>query len=281
MLYYEKLVSKIESLPPLSDSAILIKRLYKEGAQNVNIIKLVRIIESDALLTANILKRINAPFYGFSKKIASISQAVSLFGTEMIYGIVLNYAINETIKADVSAYDMTSEEFNEMCHIQSLLMMQWYSKIDLRHAQFLAPLTLIMESGKLILSHEVTKSNYLREFRDGLKKCKDISKYEYNLIDTSSYYVSGLLFEHWNLEPLFVVMLKNLDFEDSKITGKMEYYINTLDVIRTAVNVKDILTDNSIQNASYLVDDLNLDVEHFNNVAYRIRETYNKKHQNK
>jgi len=273
---YKSIVFQIESLPPLSDSAMLVQRLYKEGAENVDIIKLVRIIESDALLAANILRRINAPIYGFSKKIASVSQAVSLFGTHIVYGLVINYAMNEKIKADTKAYNISPQKFNDICLIQSHLMTQWYSKIDLRHAQFLAPLALIMESGKLILAKEIIKSAYLQEFQQGLKDCDDISKYEYDLIDTSSYYISGLLFEHWNLEPLYVKMLKNLDFEEEKIADKMEHYIDTLDVIRTAVNVKDILSDNSIEKASKIVRSLNLDTEHFKHVAYRIKASYTK-----
>ncbi|MFT5661048.1 MAG: HD-like signal output (HDOD) protein [Sulfurimonas sp.] len=274
---YKSLVDTIESLPPLSDSAILIKKLYDEGAENVDIIKLVRIIESDALLTANVLKMINAPFYGFSRKIASVSQAVSLFGTHIMYGLVINFAMTQKIKAKTQAYNLSPTEFNEMCHIQSHLMMQWYSKVDLRHAQFLAPLALIMESGKLVLAQEIANSAYTVEFKQGLKECEEIEKYEYELVGTTSYHLSGLLFDHWNLEPLYVKMLKNLDIEDEEITGKMEYYIDTLDVIRTAVNVKEFLTDESIAKASIIVRNLDLDHVHFEHVARRIKNAYNKK----
>ena len=274
---YEALVKTIESLPPLSDSAILVKRLYVEGAENVDIIKLVRIIESDALLAANILKMINAPFYGFSTKIASVSQAVSLFGTNTVYGLVINYSMSQKIKAQTQAYNISPTQFNEMCHLQSHLMMQWYSKIDLRHAQFLAPLALIMESGKLILAKEIVDSSYTVEFKQGLKDCEEIEKYEYEVVGTTSYYLSGLLFEHWNLEPLYVKMLKNLDIEDEVITGKMEYYIDTLDVIRTAVNVKNFLTKESIEKASNIVKSMDLDHVHFENVANRIKATYEEK----
>ncbi|MDQ7046023.1 MAG: HDOD domain-containing protein [Sulfurimonas sp.] len=271
---YADLIKTIESLPPLSNSSNLIKKLYSEGADNVDIIKLVRIIESDALLTANILKMINAPYYGFSKKIASVAQAVSLFGTHIVYGLVINYAMHEQIIAKTNAYNISPTNFNDMCHVQSNLMMQWYSKIDLRHAQFLAPLALIMESGKLILADDVVKSSYLLEFQQGLRDCKEIELYENELFGTTSYHISGLLFEHWNLEPLYVQMLKNLDFEDDIISGKMEYYIDTLDVIRTAVNVKEILTDASIEKASIIVANLDLDAEHFKHVAKRIKKSY-------
>lgn len=271
---YEEIVKSIESLPPLSDSANLIKKLYAQGAENVNIIQLVRIIESDALLAANILKMINAPYYGFSRKIASVAQAVSLFGTNIVYGLVINYAMHEQIVAKTHAYNISPTNFNDMCHMQSNLMMQWYSKIDLRHAQFLAPLALIMETGKLVLADEIDKSSYIMEFQQGLKKCDAIEVYEYDLIGTTSYYLSGLLFEHWNLDSLYVKMLKNLDIEEDDIRGKIQYYIETLDVIRTAINVKEILTDESIKKASIIVESLDLDTEHFENVAHRIKKSY-------
>jgi len=271
---FENIVKHIESLPPLSDSAILIEKLYAEGAENVDIIKLVRIIESDALLTANILKMINAPFYGFSKKIASVAQAVSLFGTEIVYGLVMSYALHEKLVANLSPYGVSSEKFNDICHLQSNLMTQWYSKVDLRHSQFLAPLALIMESGKLILANEIGSSDYTREFKKGLKECKKVEDYEDELVGTTSYYISGMLFEHWNLEPLYVHMLKNLDYQEEELTFKMEYYIRTLNVVRTAVNVKEILSDESIANACKLVEEMQLDAEYFEHVARRIKATY-------
>ncbi len=271
---FDHIVKNIESLPPLSDSTVLINNLYSEGAENVDIIKLVRIIEVDALLTANILKMINAPIYGFSKKIASVAQAVSLFGTQLVYGLVINYALHEKIMANMRAYSISTSKFNDVCHLQSALMTQWYSKVDLRHSQFLAPLALIMESGKLILAKEIEDSSYTMEFKKGLKSCSSIQEYEHELFGTTSYYLSGLLFDHWNLEPLYVKMLKNLDFDNELIGSKMEHYIKTLDVVRTAVNVKEILTNESIEEACELVDDMNLDTEYFKHVALRIKKSY-------
>ena len=55
------------------------------------------------------------------------------------------------------------------------------------------------------------------------------------------------------------------------------YYIDTLDVIRIAVNVKNFLTDESIAKASLIVQDMDLDHTHFEKVAHRIRTAYYKK----
>jgi HD-like signal output (HDOD) protein len=279
MLTYNSIIENVKSLPPLSNAALQIQTLYIKDRDEIEIIKLVRLIESDALLTANVLKMINSPYYGFSKKIASVSQAVTLFGIELIRGIVIKYAINEKIKANLKPYGISTRMFNDICHLQSALMMQWYSKIDLRDAQYLTPLALIMETGKIILSDELIKSDYTLEFKQGFKKADDILAYEYDLTGTTSYYISALLFEHWNLDSLYVEMLKNLDFKNDLISSKMEYYIKTLDVVRTAVNVKEAFTKESIDEACNIVSDMNLDVDYFHTVAHRIKMMYIKKRQ--
>jgi len=272
---FKHIITKLESLPPLSNTPFIIQQIYSCGAQNIDIIKLVKVIEADAVLAANILRMINAPIYGFSRKIASISQAVTLFGTDEIYGLVLKYAVDEQLKAETDIYGVDNKTFNDICQLQSTLMLQWYSKIDIRHAQFMAPLALIMESGKLVLAHEVMKSNYIKKFTFGYKKAKNVAEFEHSLLGTTTYYLSGLLFEYWNLEPLYVEILKGLDFETDN-SPKVESYIDSLDVIRVAVNVKDILSKNSIYEACGVVEDMGLDPEHFEKVAKRVREQYNK-----
>jgi len=271
---FQSLVDTIESLPPLSNAAILIQKLYENGASEVNITKLVKLIESDAVLTANILKMINSPLYGFTKQIASVSQAVTLFGTEMIQGLVLHYAINERMKANTEMFGVSPAIFNDVCQLQSSLVMQWYSKIDIRQAQFLTPLALIMESGKLVMAKDVMKNNFAQKFKEGYLSSKNTVEFEDSVYKTSSYFVSGILFEHWNLEPLYVEILKAIDYEPEYATDKIESYTDTLAVIKTAVNPKEILTKESVLRAARLVKDLGFDEEDFINIALRIKKTY-------
>ncbi len=274
MLTFADIIKQIESLPPLSEVVLQIQNLYAEGDENVNVIKLIRLIERDATLTANVLKFVNDPKYGFSKKIASVSQAVTLLGTQIVYGIVTDYAMHEVLRADVSAYGVTNVVFNDVCHLQSALVLQWYSVVDLRDAQFLSPLALIMEAGKIVISKEVNESNYATQFRRGIAKMKDIERFEYEMFDTTSYYISALLFEHWNLNTTFVEILKNLDFDQKNVSDKILYFRDILDVVRTAVNVRERLTRNSIAKAAKIVQEIGLSEETFLHVANRLKRSY-------
>jgi HD-like signal output (HDOD) protein len=272
---FQGIVQNVESLPSLSDSALRIRALYSKGDE-LNIKSLVREIESDALLTANILKMINSPLYGFSKQISSVMQAVTLFGVQMVYGLVVNYAIHSVVVANLRAYGVNNSRFNEVCQMQSMLMKKWYTPIDSFQANLLTPLALIMESGKLITAKEITLSGKIKEFHAGLKDAENISVYEHEVFGTSSYFVSGLLFEHWNLDKLYVDLLKGLDYEYDKNSTQNIKYIDSLDVIRTAVNVNDILSDKSISKAAELVVEIGLNKSHFLEVAREIQYNYEK-----
>ena len=176
--------------------------------------------------------------------------------------------------ANVSAYGITNIQFNDMCNLQSALVLQWVSNIDLRDAQFLTPLALIMESGKLILAKEIADSAYVTQFRRGLALTKNIPEYEYEMFETTSYYVSGLLFEHWNLDETFIEVLKSLDFEMERPNKKIEFYRDILDVVRTTINVKGILTDQTIREGKALVKAMGLSEYTFDKVAHRMKRHY-------
>lgn len=270
---FDTIVSTIDSLPPLLDTTLIINRLYADGDENININKLIIVLESDALLCVNILKIVNSPLYSLSQQIVSIRQAVTLLGTQKIYGLALNYSISNIVRANIRPYGVTNATFNDISHLQSTLVLQWFSKVDMKTAKYLAPLALIMESGKLILAKEVVKASQIKEFNYGLSMSENVSQYENDIFGTSSYYVGGMLFEHWNLNPRYVDILKSLDFEYESKT-KIDVHVDILDIVRTAVNVKDILNEKSISQASTMVEELGLNVDDFIDTAKEIQMAY-------
>jgi len=70
----EDIIKKIKQLPPLPESAMKIEAVYQDPDSSFN--DMVKILENDPLLTADILKAANSPLYGFSREINAISQAV-------------------------------------------------------------------------------------------------------------------------------------------------------------------------------------------------------------
>lgn len=269
----DNIIKNIDSLAPLSNAIVEIQKLYASGQEELDIGQLIKLIESDSLLSLNILKMANSPMYGFSNRIASISQAVTLFGIMQIYGFVMSYAIAEHIKAKTEVFGLSNERFNDICSIQSALLLQWYSKINLHDARFLAPLALIMETGKLVIAGEVSITSYEKEFEEGFRKSKDINQYETVLLGITAYELSSKVFDHWHLEPTYIQILQEFNVKEHK-SEVIAKHIDILQVIVTAVNLKSILSKQSVLEGCKLVQKMGLNPEDFANVALGIKRAY-------
>ena len=60
----QNLLTRIKGLPPLPDSVIKIQQICADP--NAGVGDLVKVVDKDPLLTANLLKAANSPLYGFS-----------------------------------------------------------------------------------------------------------------------------------------------------------------------------------------------------------------------
>lgn len=270
---FETLVSRINTLPPLSDAAQQILNLYANGDDDIDIRKLTRLIEKDTLMAANILGMINDPKFGFKNKITSVGQAITLFGTRIMKGFVLSIAMKELLRPDMGAYGMSNEKFNDMGHLQSALLFQWYMRIDMKLAQVLVPLALIMETGKVIFAQEMASSDYGHLFTEEIYYAKNMEEIEHKYSDTTSYAIGGILFEHWNFSKRYINIMKSLDFDDE--SGEVDQRdLDVLDVIRTAINIKGFLTKENLDKALALVKGLKLDEAAFMQAALRIKNAY-------
>ncbi len=269
----ENVVKSIDSIAPLSDAIVDIQKLYTNGGDDLNIEKLVELIESDAILSVNILKMANSPIYGFSTKIASVSQAVTLFGIMQIYGFIMSYSVSQNLKVNTQIFGYSNERFNDICNIQSALLLQWYSKVEIKDARFLAPLALIMETGKLVIANEVSISSYEDEFKNTFKDVTNIVAYEKDIIGATSYELSSMVFKHWNLEPLYISILKEL-YSDEHQSQVITNYVEVLKVIITAVNIKSVLTKKSVLKACAILQKMGLDANEFANTALKVKKAY-------
>ena len=267
---FASLVKYIEELPPLPESVQKIQALYAQG--NPETKELVSLIEKDPVLTADILAKVNAPYYIFSKQVVSIMQAVTLLGSATIRGFVLSSAMNQSFTIDMKPYNISNETFSKVCNLQSALMFQWYMSVDIQQVKFLAPVAFLMEIGKVIISREVNNSDYIQLFQDEVLKSNTAKEAEVVFTDMTSTQVAAKLFEHWYFDASFILAMQYMD-DVNNAPDDVKAYINALNVVRMAVNINDQLTDESIAEAANLVEELGLNKERFIKTAKRLQES--------
>ncbi|MFZ2891154.1 HDOD domain-containing protein, partial [Sulfuricurvum sp.] len=75
------IVNSIKSLPPLPKTVIEMQRICNNPDSSIH--DLVKTVEGDPMIVANLLKAANSPLYSFRRDINNVAQAVGLFGMSM------------------------------------------------------------------------------------------------------------------------------------------------------------------------------------------------------
>jgi len=252
------IIKKIKSLPPLDDTVVMIQRISTD--KNSSMQDLVKVVERDPMLTANILKSANSPLYGFSKEIKDVSRAISLFGMATIRGFALSSAIKENIKIDLSPYNIINQKFLDISMTQSVLMFKWYSKVDRNMLDILQPASFMMEVGKLIISHELIERGKADEFKKLLEEdatLQNLTKLEKDMVGFTSEEITAKIFNQWNLEE---ELIKSIEFSNDpeKADQHIQEYSKALHVVKNSANIFGILRDEQKERSFKLLKEYGL-----------------------
>ena len=257
------IIKKIKSLPPLDDTVIMIQRISTD--KNSSLRDLVRVVERDPMLTANILKSANSPLYGFSKEIKNIGNAISLFGMATIRGFALSSAIKDNIKIDLKPYRIDNNSFLNISTVQSAIMFKWYSKVDRSMLDILQPASFLMEVGKIIIAHELIEQNRDTEFQEKLKQENDLEKLsnlEKEMVGFTNEEVTAKIFEKWNLEDELIgsIQFSNMP---NLANQHIQAYAKALHIVKNSANIFGILEKKQRENAKNLIEMYGLDLSPF------------------
>ncbi len=237
------IIESIKSLPPLSKTITDINRVYADEEAGIG--DLVKAIEPDPMIVANLLKTANSPLYGFGKEIRNVSQAVSLFGMSMTRSIALGNAVRKLLNVDMQPYGITSERFAEISAMQATLMRKWYSKIDKQKAEKLYLAAFLQETGKILISSDVIQEDEDVSFRSEVDVTNNLAQVEKMYVDVTSAEVTAKVFEHWGFDAEFVEMIQFAD-NPNAAPDEIKEYAMALHIVKTALAVNKPFADNSI-----------------------------------
>jgi len=254
----DDILKKIKQLPPLPESAMQIEAVYQDPDSSFN--DMVKILEKDPLLTADILKAANSPLYGFSREINAINQAVGLFGMGTVRGFALASIVKKSFALDLSPYGINNDMFSALSKKQHGLMTAWCLKTEGRLLGVLSPAAFLVEIGKVLIAQQIMADGKEEAFRDALKNLQDVEAAEMEVVGVNTPEVSATVFEHWRFEAGLVDVIRNCQNPDNA-ADEDKKAAQILHVVRVAVPINGVITDDSKADARELIAkyDLNLD----------------------
>ena len=184
-----KLLGSIQ-IPPQPEIVMALMR--ERNSDDPDIQKISRLISNDAGIAAAVLKTVNSPFYGLSKKLTSVQQAVSALGMKNIGALVMGLALRNSVPvAGMDEYWETTQRTSEYAVALA-------RKLGLRNVD---------EIQLYVLFHDSAMPLLLKRFPDYLDTMKSIPDTPWIQITemedlrhkTNHVAVGGLLARNWGL----------------------------------------------------------------------------------
>ena len=237
------ILESIKSLPPLPKTITEIQRIYLNP--DSSIADLVKVIEEDPMIIANLLKAANSPLYSFQKEISNVKQAVALFGMSMTRSIILGNSVRKLLNVDMEPYGISSENFAEISFKQATLIQSWYKKIDKEKADRLFLAALLQETGKILISSYIIQKDETISFKSEIEMSYDISTVEKSYVQETTATVTAAIFEHWSFDRDFVEMIRYSDDPMNASSDIREFSV-ALNIVKTIVPMNNPFGDISI-----------------------------------
>jgi len=253
------IVDRIKSLPSLPRSFGEVNAICSDP--DSGIVDLAKVIESDPMLVANLLKIANSPLYNFRREIKSVLQAISLFGMSTTRSLITSISVKKLLSVDMEPYGVTPEEFVHISNMQSALVMKWYKKVDSSKMDELFLASLLQETGKILIADEVVRNDEVYQFKSEIQTAYDISKVEKMYVDLTTAEVTSEIFEHWGFDDKIINMIK---FSDNyEAAEELKEYALVLKVLKTAVPINAPLSERSINMAVAILEKEDMNTQLF------------------
>lgn len=229
---YHKLFDTLESFPPMRESIEQLNSLCK--AEEVDILAFAQTIENDPMLFADILRAVNAPFYGFQSEITSIRHALTLFGTSKIHGLALQTAMLQYADDAFEAYGITLQQWLTTMRMQQEFLF-FILKNDGDPSVFvkLSGVMFVLEMGRLAANYVMQRRGISHRFE--ATEPLALLEEERRLLGISGDDLAAALFEKWHFEPEFIELFRgSLHAQSAPRNQKM---VALLQAARTCITI--------------------------------------------
>ncbi|MEZ5359808.1 MAG: HDOD domain-containing protein [Candidatus Zixiibacteriota bacterium] len=105
----DEIKTNILSFGELPSQPIVLQKLHQMiNSQDTSSHNVAKVIETDQGFTARVLRLVNSPFFGFTRKIASVQEAITMIGFNSVHQLLLATSLMGAFKIDQDIFDIGS-----------------------------------------------------------------------------------------------------------------------------------------------------------------------------
>jgi len=215
----QELIKEIKNLRPIAQIANQIMSIVENP--NASLSDVADIIVYDPMTTANILRTCNSAYFGLSRKVESVRDAVALIGLEQIVDLVLLKSGAENLKKEQKGYGLDEGDLWRYSVASALIARDLSEKKQLASSHMVFTAALLKDIGKVILNRFVDDSfpkiqELVQEqgysFREAEKKVIGVDHSE----------LGGLVASNWKFSQKMVYIIQNHHISDKQAMEDIE-----------------------------------------------------------
>ncbi len=189
----QAIVGEISQLPSVPQSYLALVRAAKDPSSGLN--SIASIVQSDPAMSLKVLQLVNSAFFGLSKRIASIEQAVALLGVEMLKALAMSAQIFTACEMKPQP-KFSIERFQTYSILTARFASRFFDERSLREAAFTAG--MVHDIGKLIIA-----MRHPREFDEvltiAMRDSRPFDDVERQVLGASHAEIGAHLLSRWGI----------------------------------------------------------------------------------
>jgi HD-like signal output (HDOD) protein len=194
--YREKLLSSVETLPPLPTVLNQLLKLMNDANSSAG--QISALIETDGVLSGNVLRCVNSAYYGLQSRVSSIRHAVTLLGFETLRNLALAFSMRRMLVKPKASSRKLSAQYSQHA-LGCAMMTQFlahYAKSEDVDAAFAAG--LFHDVGKLLIINTLPEM-FPPLIEHWETSGADFEVSEQALLGVSHSQLSSVVLEKWKL----------------------------------------------------------------------------------
>ncbi|MGD9010354.1 MAG: HDOD domain-containing protein [Desulfobacteraceae bacterium] len=206
MAKIQKIIHKVKKLSPIP--IVIHKVLDFASKSDGTLDDLVRLVENDPAITANLLKACNSAHMGLPVKVNSVQQAVALLGIQKVIEVVVTQTLSVNLQRAQKGYGLAKGELWKQSVATAMVARNLAERRQLPLLPTIYTAALLKDIGKVVLHEFVADELEKIEYQVNIKGYSFIEA-EHLCIGMDHATLGGTIAEEWSFSDQMVFMIRH------------------------------------------------------------------------
>ena len=195
------IIDRVGSVQPLPDTALKLMNVMGDPRSTLD--DIIDAIKFDQAVTGQVLRLCNSSYFGLTRKVTSLNDAMLCLGTIKVLQLVMSVHTNDMLSSEQQGYGLEPGVLWKHSVAVALASSLFAQRIRLPDADLVFTAGLLHDIGKVILNEYVAK-----DFAEIIRRVTDdrmsFVEAEQQVLGFSHEEVGGMIAEKWKLPPAIV-----------------------------------------------------------------------------